>query len=285
MKDICALDFSTNSIQVLVRRRSGAAESTEAWLPAEAIDDGKILQPVAVQLYLARFFKDLNVKSVEARIALSDSACVTRFVRFPKMAAKDLDRSLRFEADRELPMSRRDAYIGWQVVGEDGPYQTVLLVGAWRDVVEGYAEAMDGLGKVTVIEPRSLAMARAVGMPNVILMDWTGDRLQVVVVNENRVAYTTSVLLTEAARESPRRVAHALLSLIPKQFGPRAKLPEAIVLLGQLRGREDLSTELTADSRRHFKVASDWQPPGPFAGIGGASQAANIGMLLPNGHG
>ena len=282
-KDLCALDFSTNSVQVLVRRRSGAAQSTDALLPSEAIADGKILEPVAIQLYLSRFFKDLKLKAVPARIAISDTACVTRFVRFPKMPARDLERSLRYEADRELPMTRRDAYIGWQVVGDDGKHQTVLLVGAWRDLVEGYLDAVEGLGRVTIIEPRSLALARAVGLPDAVLMDWTGDRLQIVVVDQTAVAYTTSVLVPDGAEDSPRRIAHALLSLLPKGPGPRAKLPQQLVLLGRLQGREDLSQELSADTRWRFNVVTDWRPAEPFSSVAGASQTANIGMLPRNG--
>jgi len=274
-REICAVDLTTSSIQVLVRRGSHL-DGVDAVLPADAIQNGRVLQPVAVQLYLTRLWKALKLRFVEIRLCISDSACVMRFLDYPRMPAKELERSLRIELERELPMNPREAYLAWQVVEVRDNQQTVLVVGAWRDVVEGYLEALEGLGHVAVIEPRSMALARAAGVADALLLDWTGDQLQVAVVEKRRVTYTNSAVVTNGAVDSLARVIHLTSSLVPKT-GRRSPLPPRLVLLGELYGREEVGRALGA-----FEVLPEWRPPHPFGSFAAASQAANIGMLMRN---
>lgn len=278
MSEVCAVDFTTSTVQVLVRRTLGHPDGTEATLPEEAIQDGKILQPVAVQHYLARLWKGMKLGSAEIRVCISDSACVTRALEFPKMPARELERSLRFEVERELPMSPRDAYLAWQVIEEQKTKETVFLVAAWRDVIEGYLDALQGLGRVTVMEPRSLAMARAVGLPDALLIDWTGDRMHVVTVEKRRVSYANSVLITNGAGNSLSRLLQITSSLIPKSVARRSAIPSHLVLLGELYGRDDIAAALGEE----LNVVSGWRPPDPYGGFASGCQVANIGLMLRN---
>ncbi len=278
MSEICAVDFTTSTVQILVRRALGHPDGMEAALPEDVIQDGKILQPVAVQLYLSRLWKALKLGSAEIRLCASDSACVTRALEFPKMPTRELERSLRFEVERELPMSPRDAYLGWQVIDAQKTRETVLLVAAWRDVIEGYLEALDGLGRVSAVEPRSLAVARAVGLADALLIDWTGDRMQVVTVEKRRVTYTNSVQVSNGTANSQGRLLHVISSLIPKAAGRRTQLPPQLVLLGELYGREDVAAALGDN----LEIVPDWRPPAPYGSFAAASQVANIGLMLRN---
>jgi Tfp pilus assembly PilM family ATPase len=282
-RDVCAIDFSTNSIQILVRRRSGTVDSAEAVLPSEAIEDGRILQPVAIQLFVTRLFRDLHVKRPEIRVILADSACMTRFVDYPRMSPSHLERSLSFEATRELPMSIRNAYLAWHVVDVRESQQTVLLVGAWRDVVEGYLDALESLGHVQVVEPRSLALARAAGSPDSLLLDATGDRLQVTIVEQRRVTYTSSVLLANGAASSLDRLTHAAATLLPKANARRASGPARLILLGKFHSRTDIADALANQpAGQRLETVADWRPPAPYGAFAASCQVANIGLLMRN---
>lgn len=282
-RDVCAVDFTTNSLQILVAKKSGAADGTEALLPSEAMQDGKILQPAALQLFITRLLKDLGLRLPEIRVALSDSACVTRYLDYPPMSDRDLERSLRFEAVRELPMSPRSAYLGWQVLDRQASSQSVLLVGAWRDVVEDGLQALDGLGTVSVVEPRAMALARAVGIADAVLLDGTGDRLQIAVVEARRVSYTNTALLTDGAVESLDRVLHVIASLLPKARDRRLPLPRRLILLGKLHGRHDIAAALEEmGGGQRFEPLVDWKPADPFGRFTASSQVANIGLLVRN---
>src|SRR3989442_15168464 len=279
-RTVCAIDLTSRSVQVLVRRRSGDIEAADFPLPAEALHDGKVLQPPAVQLYLARLMRVLKLRRAEVRLVLSDSACVTRFLVYPRMPRRDLERSLRLESARELPMNPDSAYLGWETVEENGGQHRVFLVGAWRDIVDGYLEAVEGLGRPKIVEPRSVALARAVALPDAVLMDWTGERVQVVVVEGYRVTFSTSRTIASSITESTQRLASFIAGLIPKPSGRRGLLPGRLVLLGELHGRADLAAELVRISAQPFEVVLDWRPPDPLGRFSAASQAATIGALM-----
>jgi hypothetical protein len=278
-RPICAVDFTTNSINILVQRRPDRIEATEAALPAEAIEDGKILQPVAVQLFLTRMLKELGADKPEIRLCLSDSACVSRFLDYPQMPMKDLEQSLRFEAGRELPVSPRNAYLGWQVLDEQAARRRVLLVAAWRDVVEGYLSAAQGLGRVTVLEPRALALARAVGLPDSTVVEWADDRLQVTQVQDRLVHYTTSVPVRNGAGSSSSQLLRTLTGLMPTVGGRRPQL-SSVILLGKLHGREDIEQAFREAGGDESAQPTGWQLAEPYQAFAGTSQMANVGLLM-----
>jgi Tfp pilus assembly PilM family ATPase len=278
-RPICAVDFTTDSINILVQRRPDRVEATDAALPSEAIEDGKILQPVAVQLFLTRMLKELEVDKPELRLCLSDSACVSRFLDYPQMPMKDLEQSLRFEAGRELPVSPRNAYLGWQVLDEQNSRRRVLLVAAWRDVVEGYLQSVQGLGRVTVLEPRALALARAVGLPDSTVVEWADDRLQVTQVQDRLVHYTTSVAVRNGAGSSSSQLLRLLTGLMPTVGGRRPQL-NGVVLLGKLYGREDIAEAFREAGADEDVRPIDWQLPEPYQQFAGSAQMANVGLLM-----
>jgi Tfp pilus assembly PilM family ATPase len=278
-RPICAVDFTTNSINILVQRRPDRIEATDAALPAEAIEDGKILQPVAVQLFLTKMLKELGVDKPEIRLCLSDSACVSRFLDYPQMPMKDLEQSLRFEAGRELPVSPRNAYLGWQVLDEQNARRRVLLVAAWRDVVEGYLQSAQDLGRVTVLEPRALALARAVGLPDSTVVEWADDRLQVTQVQDRLVHYTTSVAVHNGAGSSSSQLLRLLTGLMPTVGGRRPQLT-SVVLLGKLYGREDIEQAFREAGGDEGAHQTGWQLPEPYQAFAGTSQMANVGLLM-----
>lgn len=282
-RNVCAVDFTTSTLHVLVRKKSGELASTEALLPTEAIEEGKLMQPTAVQFYLVRLLEALGIKgkSCEVRVCLSDSACVTRVLDFPAMPDKDLERSLRIESGRELPLSPESAYLAWQVVGEENGRRKVLLTAAWRDVVEDYLKAVSGIGRVTVIEPRAFALARTVGKPNSVLCEWANDRIQVAQVQDARIAYTASVALNNGVGESPQRVARLVSGLLPKSR--RGSEPTEMVLLGKLQGREDVTSEMrTQLAAGQLTATVDWSPPKPYEKLSATGQLANVGILMRN---
>ena len=282
-RNVCAVDFTTSALHVLVRKKSGELVSNEAMLPTEAIEEGKLMQRSAVQFYLVRLLEALGIKgkSCEVRVCLSDSACVTRVLDFPAMPDKDLERSLRIESGRELPLSPGSAYLAWQVVGEENGRRKVLLTAAWRDVVEDYLKAVSGIGRVTVIEPRAFALARTVGKPNSVLCEWANDRIQVAQVQDARIAYTASVALNNGVGESPQRVARLVSSLLPKTR--HGSEPMEMVLLGKLQGRDDVTSEMrTQLAARQLTATVDWSPPKPYEKLSATGQLANVGILMRN---
>jgi hypothetical protein len=177
-------------------------------------------------------------------------------------------------------MNPDNAYIGWETVEVDGGQHRVFLLGAWRDIVDAYLQAVEGLGRVKIIEPRSVALARAVGLSDAVLVDLTGDRIQIVVVEGRRVTFSTGRTIPTAVNESTARLASFIAGLIPRPSGRRGQLPGQLLLLGELNGRGDVAAELVRISARPFEVVLEWRPADPFGRFAAACQAATIGALM-----
>ncbi|MFY9615863.1 MAG: hypothetical protein WAT58_10745, partial [Candidatus Dormiibacterota bacterium] len=148
-------------------------------------------------------------------------------------------------------------------------------------VVEDYLKAVSGIGRVTVIEPRSFALARTVGKPNSVLCEWANDRIQVSQVQDARIAYTASVPLVNGMGESPQRVARLVSGLLPRVR--RGSEPQEMVLLGKLQGREDVTSEMrTQLAAGKLNATVDWIPPKPYEELSATGQLANVGILMRN---
>jgi hypothetical protein len=111
-------------------------------------------------------------------------------------------------------------------------------------------------------------------------MDWTGERVQVVVVEGYRVTFSTSRTIPASVTDSTARLAPFIAGLIPKPSGRRGLLPGRLVLLGELYGRSDLAAELIRMSGQPFQAILDWRPADPFGRFAAASQAATIGAQV-----
>ena len=283
MGDVCAIDITTTNIQVLVRRGGGRVDGIEGGLRPAVVEDGRVAQPEEVRETISRLLMALHASPSEFRMVLSDSACVSRLVEYPPMPHSELKRSIRVEAEHELPMNPHSAYLDWQVVRNDGKGKGVLMVGAWRDLVDDYIDALEGVGHVSIVEPRSMALARAAGFPDAVLVDLTGDRVQAVLVEEYCVTLSTTTTLFAGGAPSALRLSQAVAGLIPRPAGRRAPLPGQVVFTGELYGREDVAEGLRRQPAAHaFEVVAEWDAPQPFQRFISEGQAANVGLLLRN---
>jgi hypothetical protein len=120
-------------------------------------------------------------------------------------------------------------------------------------------------------------------LPDAVLADWTGDQLQVVVVDQRRVRFTATALVSATVRNSPMRLAQAFCTLIPRPGIGRRLLPKQIVFLGELYGRNDVAAFVQRQPMsQSFEIMTDWLPPDPFRRFVAAGQTANMGLLLRN---
>jgi hypothetical protein len=250
-------------------------------LSPELVGDGQVLRPQLVRDELLGLFSKLDVRPSEIRLVVSDRVCVTRVLDYPKMPHPEFEKSIPFEAERELPMDVEEAYLAWEVLETNEQGQTVLLVGGWREAVDSYVEALRGVAPVKVVEPRSFALARAAGLTDAVLADWTGDQLQLVVVVGRRVTFTTTAVLLPSVTDSPMRLAQVFCTLLPKPSIRRNALPRRIVFLGQLHGRDDVAAFVQRQPLpQSFDMVTDWIPPGEFGELSAIGQVATAGLLI-----
>lgn len=189
-RTVC-LDFNWDQL-ALLEVADGAVTAWETVaLPAGLIRNGDPTDPGAVAAFLANAMSEAGFVGRRARMVLPDQAVVSRHITLPPMSSGDLARAVRFEAERHLPIRIDRACWSWDVV-ERGPAGIrVYMVGAWRDVVQHYADVARGAGlEPQVLEPRSVALARALDQERVLLVDGTRRRLQLTLLVGGQPVFT-----------------------------------------------------------------------------------------------
>jgi len=141
--------------------------------------------------FLARTLAAAGIGARRARMTLPDDAAVSRHITLPPMSNRDLARAIRFEAERHLPIRIDRACWSWDVIERSAAGIQVYLVAAWRDVVQHYADVARIAGlEPEVLEPRSVAVARAVNQDRALLVDSSARRLHLTLLVGGQPVFT-----------------------------------------------------------------------------------------------
>ena len=185
------IDFSRDQLSVV----EVADATVTAWdtvaLPDHLIRNGDPTDPAVLAQFLARTLAAAGIGARRARMTLPDDAAVSRHITLPPMSSRDLARAIRFEAERHLPIRIDRACWSWDVIERSSAGIQVYLVAAWRDVVQHYAEVARIAGlEPEVLEPRSVAVARAVNQDRALLVDSSARRLHLTLLVGGQPVFT-----------------------------------------------------------------------------------------------
>lgn len=171
MGDYFALDIGTKSIRVVQLARQG----DDSWLLLHVGYASADAQMIASDSEEARRNLGQVIRSVVSQAGISAVNCVlglessktfTTMVQLPKMSESDRAGTLKYQADKYIPMPLDDAKIDWAVLGdspEDTSQDEVLLASVAQEYVENIVDTIDSLGfNVIAAEPSPIAMLRAV---------------------------------------------------------------------------------------------------------------------------
>ena len=113
-----------------------------------------------------------RIGAKKARIAISDDAAVVRVIDVPRIPKRHMAGAIRYLSEQETPFPQGRASLAWDIVERRQSTVRVYLAAAWRDVVQRLADVVRAAGlDPQVIEPRSLAIIRAVGQEQAIVLD------------------------------------------------------------------------------------------------------------------
>lgn len=171
MGDYFALDIGTKSIRAVQLARQGDDSWSLLHVGYASVD----AQTVASDSEEARRKLGQAIQSVVAQAGIGATNCVlglessktfTTMVQLPKMSESDRAGTLKYQADKYIPMPLDDAKIDWAVLGdspEDPAQDEVLLASVTQEYVENLVDMVDSLGfNVIAAEPSPIAMLRAV---------------------------------------------------------------------------------------------------------------------------
>jgi len=137
-------------------------------LPAGAVENGEVRDPLAVAEALRQLWTNGGFKSRQVWLGVGNQRVVVREIAIPWLPEKELRASLGFQVQEFIPMAVDEAVLDFDPLGEfeqdDRRMFRMLLVAAQRAMVDGLVQAAQG----AKLEPMGLdlvpfALVRAVG--------------------------------------------------------------------------------------------------------------------------
>src|SRR6266480_3673263 len=160
---------------------------------------GELRDPDALSDALKDFFKRNKLPRQGVRLGIANNRIGVRIFDIDGIEdVKQLENAVRFRAHEVLPIPIEEAVIDWQVLNEredqdGGVTRRILLVVAYRDLVDRYVEACKKAGiKLVGIDLEAFALLRAVAEPLPAEVGTPNAAVVVVAVGHDRSTFAVS---------------------------------------------------------------------------------------------
>lgn len=167
---ILGLDLGKNSVQAVELTKKGrdiVLLNLGTYEVPEDTDPNPDITKAPPHLDLKEFVYDSKFSTNKAIVSLPENQVFTTIVKVPEMNEKELEASLKIEAEQYIPDPIKDVNFSHQRMGPD-PYDkgkmNVQLVAAKKSVVEDIVKTLKEADLVPkVVEPENFAICRALG--------------------------------------------------------------------------------------------------------------------------
>ena len=172
-KQVVGLKLGASRLSAARLAVNGSAELlqiAEAPLPRGVIAGGEVRDVPALAAALKNFFRDHKLPKRNVRLGVANNRIGVRTIEVAGITdPKQLANAIRFRAQEALPIPIDEAVLDFQVLAEkpaavegESPTRRVLLVVAYRDLVQGYVEACRLAGlRVAGVDLEAFALLRA----------------------------------------------------------------------------------------------------------------------------
>ncbi|MBI2798141.1 type IV pilus assembly protein PilM [Candidatus Saccharibacteria bacterium] len=162
------LDLGTNSIKLAQVRELHGSPSLITYgdieVPANLLASDSDVDQQRVADLVKQLAEDAKVTTKNVVAALPGGTSYTAIVQVPKLNHDELAQSIKFQADKYIPMAIDQVKLDWAVVGDvpNSADQEVLLVAAPNNVAEKYLNIVQKAGlELMALEINSIAEARS----------------------------------------------------------------------------------------------------------------------------
>lgn len=138
-------------------------------LPPGAVADGEIIEEEAVGATIADLWRRVGFKSKKVIVGVANQRVIVRQIEMPHMEEADLQSSLAFQVQEQLPIPVDEAILDFQILEEftntdNERMIRLLLVAAQRDMIESLLRTLDHARlDATVVDLVPLALLRTLG--------------------------------------------------------------------------------------------------------------------------
>jgi len=152
--NILGIDFGSSSVKIAELKKTGDSFQLTSCGIVPRLAGAKTLMEMEERAELVKSVKDFlssaKVKTKSAGVSVMGSSVIVRYVKFPKMPAAELAKSLRFEAEEFIPFDISDVYLSAERikdVEEEGQAKSEsVLVAAKKEIVDERIELLKNIG-------------------------------------------------------------------------------------------------------------------------------------------
>jgi type IV pilus assembly protein PilM len=211
-KRVVGLKIGASQIAAARLSNNGSAELIQVAredLQPGVVVGGELREPEVLAGLLRDFFKRNGLPRRGVRLGIANNRIGVRTFEIAGIDdPKQLDNAIRFRAQEALPIPIEEAVLDYQVLGEDTdaegqPVRRVLLVVAYRELVDRYVSACSKAGiELVGIDLEAFALLRAMSAPReggdeteaAVVVVSIGHERSTFAVSDGRVCEFTRVL-------------------------------------------------------------------------------------------
>jgi len=195
VRDATTLVVESTDIRYLTTRGGQVQKWGSSPLPEGLVVAGAVTDPVELGGAIDAVFTEQELERKRVISSLSGMRCIPRVLTLPKLQASLMEEAISREARKEMPISPESLYLSWQLLPGDETSQRIYVVGVPRDMVDAHVQALQA-ARLTpyVMDLKPLALIRAVGQPEAIIVNLEQDVLDIMLV----VGYIPAIMRTFA---------------------------------------------------------------------------------------
>jgi len=157
-KDIIGIDIGSSSVKIveLQKERNGYKLKNVGigYLPPGTIVDGDVKDKDPIINIIKNLVSNLDIKTKNVAISVSGHSVIVKNISMPVMTEKELEETIKLEAEQHIPFEIDDVNIDFQILGEpseDKNQMDVLLVAAKKDIINDYIGVIKEAGLDIVV--------------------------------------------------------------------------------------------------------------------------------------
>jgi type IV pilus assembly protein PilM len=155
---ITGVDIGSHAIKICQLQKIGTKYKLvavgSATLPAGAVEDGVLQEPLEVGKVISSLLKNLKIKNKRIGISISGYSVIVKKINLEEMADDALAKYISAEAEQYIPFDLDDVYIDFQKLPtrkEGSGRCDIMLVAAKKEVVNDYLDMLSEIKLNTVL--------------------------------------------------------------------------------------------------------------------------------------
>ncbi len=191
-----ALDITGTDIRAVMVKGGRARIWGSAELPEGLVRTGTILEPRTVSVIISDLFRELKLPRKRVICTVTGLPFIYRTITLPTAGRKTPVEAIEREARREMSLSEEDMYLSWQTAETHPESQETdyFVLGVPRASFNPLVETLNLAGiKPTAVDIKPLALARAAGVGDAIIVSLEKDYFDIVLAAQGRMRVLHSV--------------------------------------------------------------------------------------------